>query len=519
MKKIVTGKELQENILKSIDILCGTVKKTLGPKGNNVLIDHSNFSPFITNDGVTIAKNIESDDAEVGAILEIIKEASIKTNEIVGDGTTTTLVLLESLYLNSIEYIKEGYSPILLKKELENVLKIIIEELEKLKRKAHANDLKNIAIIAANDEKLGTLAYQVIKKVGKKEAVTIKEVSQVETKILYLKGYSSEIILASPYFLKDVQKLNYQNTLVLIMNTPLTDLEYIGFLLNDIFKTKQNLLIIANNYSNTVVEELVSFNLNENVPICLLKIAQYGKHVYEIMKDIACITNATIIEQENNITSKDIGLADDIEITEDNIRINFKVNKKTKEYLTTLKKTINLLTNDLDEEFYTKRVAMFSKGIAQIQLASPTKTEGLEKRIRLEDALGALSVASHGILPGGGISLLKVANKLDEENVANKIWKDALTKPFEQILKNAGLNYSDIQKQIEQKNYKEIFNINNNLWENILNTKVMDPFLVINQALINATSIAGMLLTTSSLIINEYKNNINKESDYSNLED
>lgn len=190
MKKVVCGSELQEKILESISLLCGTVKQTLGPKGNNVLIDHSTFSPFITNDGVTIAKNIESEDQVIAAILEIIKEASIKTDEEVGDGTTTTLVLLESLYKQSIQYINNGASPILLKKELDKNLAIILQELQKLKSKASISNLKNIATISAGDEELGQIAYQVMRKVKEKSAITIKEVPNDKISLSFFKGYS-----------------------------------------------------------------------------------------------------------------------------------------------------------------------------------------------------------------------------------------------------------------------------------------------------------------------------------------
>lgn len=516
MKKIVSGKELQEKILESIHLLCGTVKQTLGPKGNNVLIDHSTYSPFITNDGVTIAKNIESEDETIGTILEIVKEASIKTDEEVGDGTTTTLVLLESLYEQSLEYTEKGASPILLKKELDKTLEIILKELLKLKRKATPEDLKNIAIISAGDEELGNLAYQAVRKVKQKEAITIKEVPENKTSISYLKGYTCEISLASPYFLRDTNTLNYKNTFVLLLNTTLTDLECISFLLNEILKNKQSLVIIANNYDDNVVEELVSLSLTENIPICLLKIEEYGMNMYQIMKDIECITNAAIIEQENFITSKEIGIAENIEITKEKIRIGFKTSEKTKMYLSKLKKETKEMTSDLEKEFYEKRISMFLKGTAEIKLGAPTKTEGLEKRMRLEDALCALSVSDKGILPGSGISLLQIASELNITTDASKIWQKALKMPFEQILKNAGLNFLNIKEQIEKEKYKVIYNISNNTWEESALTKVIDPYLVVMHSLINASSIAGMLLTTTSLIINEYKNNINKENEYSN---
>ncbi len=514
MKKIVNGKELQEKILESIHLLCGTVKETLGPKGNNVLIDHSNFSPFITNDGVTIAQNIESEDETIGAILEIIKEASIKTNEEVGDGTTTTLVLLESIYIKSLEYIEKGGSPILLKKELDKTLETILNELQKLKRKATIKDLKNIASISAGDEKLGNLAYQVMRRVKHKEAITVKEIPENKTTVSYLKGYTCETTLASPYFLKDINKLICKNAYILIMNTPLTNLESISFLLNDILKNKKSLIIIANGFEDNIVEELVSISLIEEISICLLKIEEYGMHIYEIMKDIECITDAKIVE--DTITSKNVGIIENIEITKEKIRIDFKTAEKTKGYLTKLKQLLKEIENDLEKEFYEKRIAMFFNGTALIKLGAPTKIERIEKRMRLEDALCALSTSDKGILLGSGISLLQVASKLSRKNAACKIWKEALKKPLEQITKNAGLNFLEIRKQIEDEKYNLIYNISNDTWEESLHTKVIDPFLVVAQALINATSIAGMLLTTKSLIINEYKNNSNKETEYNN---
>ncbi len=517
MKKIVSGKELQEKMLESIHLLCGTVKQTLGPKGNNVIIDHSNFSPFITNDGVTIAKNIESEEECIACILEIAKEAAMKTDEVVGDGTTTTLVLLESIYEQSIEVINKGTSPIILKKELDKVLEIIIKKLQILKRKPTIEDLKKIAIISANDEELGKLAFKAFQKVKKKEAITIKEIEENNTYITYLKGYTCETTLASPYFLKETNKLNYKEAYVLLMNTSLTNLESISFLLNEMLRNKKDLVIIASDFDEQIIEEILSLCITKNFPICLLKIEEYGLHVHKIMKDMESLTNAKRVENENQITSENIGIAKNIEITKDNIRIDFKMNEQIKKYLKTLKKERKELTSDIEIDFYEKRIAMFSNGTAEIKLGAPTKTERLEKRMRLLDALCALSVSDKGILTGGGVSLLQIANDLQVTNEASKIWQDALKKPLEQILKNAGVGFENILKQIEKENYKKIFNVSCDTWEEREKTKVIDPYLVVQHSLVSATSIAGMLLTTSSLIINEYKNNLNKENEYSEL--
>lgn len=514
MKKVVSGKDLQEKMLESIELLCGTVKKTLGPKGNNVLIDHSNYSPFITNDGVTIAKNIESDDESIGAILEIIKEASIKTNEEVGDGTTTTLVLLESIYKNSLEYISECMNPIILKKELDKSLEIILNLLENLKRKPTNNDIKNIASISAGDKVLGDFAYQVMNKVSK-DAITIKEVTENELTVNYFKGYRTDTTLASPYFLNNDHLLNLNDAYILLYNTAFTDLEKLSFLLNDILKNKRSLVIIANNFSESVVEELVSISLRENIPICLLKIEEYGMHVYEILKDIECITNARIILDEDNVNSMDVGIINNIEITKDNIRINFGMDSNIKKYIDKLKSEMKEVKDDLEKSFYEKRIAMFTNGLAVVNIGAPTKTECLEKRMRFEDAICAISVTNEGVLTGGGISLLQISNKLNVSNSVEGIWKEVLKKPFEQILENAGQNISEIEKNIINNNYEVIYNVYNDTFEDKMNSSVIDPFLVIKKSLINAVSIAGMLLTTTSLVINEFQSN-GKISEYNN---
>lgn len=516
MKKVICGESLQEKMLESINLLCGTVKKTLGPVGCNVLIDHSNFSPFITNDGVTIAKNIESDDEVVGAILEIIKEASIKTNEVVGDGTTTTLVLLESLYVQSLEFIKKGMSPILLKRKLDEGLEIVLKEIENLKRKGSAKDLESIAAISAGDKNLGHLAYQVLKKVKRKEAIAIKESLEDKTFVNYLKGYFCKTTLASSYFLNLTQTLSFKKARVLLMNSPLVDIESISFLLNDIIEKKEDLIIVASYFDERLVEEIISFNIVNDLHVCLLKIEDYGMHIYEILKDLQSLTSAVIVEQDQFITSRNIGFAESVVITEKDMKIDFKLNEDVKKYLRKIKKEINNMESDLEKEFCEKRIAMFLNGTAQIHLGAPTKTECLEKRMRLEDALCALSVASKGILVGGGISFLKVADKLEQKDAFLKLWSIALGKVFEQILKNAGVDYVSMRKELEENAFEQIYNISTNEWENVQITSVIDPFLVAKQALINATSIAGMLLSTTSLIINEYKDVVGKESEYNN---
>ncbi len=515
MKKVISGEKLQNKVKESIELLCGTVKGTLGPKGNNVIIDHSSFSPFITNDGVTIAKNIESDDEAVGAILEIVKEASIKTNEEVGDGTTSTLVLLENLYKESLEYINGGMNPILLKKELDKTLNRILEHLQKEKLPPTKEKILHIAKIAANDEELGAVAYKAFQKVKNKNAITITETKENKTEVHFKKGYAFASTLASPYFLNDSPKLSFKDAFVLLIKDTLTDIETISFILNDVMKNKKSVVIIARDYEEYVVQEITSLCLNDNLNACLIKTNEYGLQEQAVEKDIETITGAKKIEK--NILNAKLGFVSNIIIEKEKVRIDFTSNEIIKKYIVNLKKESKETKEEFELEFIQKRIAMFTYGIAEILIGAPTKTECQERKMRLEDALCAVSASSSGILIGGGLSLLQMASQIKGTTEATKIWKKALTKPFEQILINAGLDYKRIKEQIEKKEYKVLYNVSKNEWEDSQNTYVIDPLLVVYNSLINASSIAGMLLTTTSLIINEHANNVQKVSDYTEL--
>lgn len=277
----------------------------------------------------------------------------------------------------------------------------------------------------------------------------------------------------------------------------------------------KNLVIIADSFDDQLIEETVALCLTNNLNICLLKMDEYGTHINKIFKDLERITGSEIIESENKVSSKNIGIVKSVEITKENLRIDFKIDEKLKKYLINLKKERKLMKDDLEKEFYDKRISMFSCGIAEIELGAPTKIEGIEKRMRLEDALCALESASNGVVIGEGISLLRIAKSLQLGNEVMEIWKETLRKPFEQILINAGLNFEEIFSIIEKSKYDSVFNVTNQVLEEKYNTSIIDSFKVVEQSLINATSIAGMLLTTTSLIINEYQNNLNKESEYS----
>ena len=511
MKKIVSDNELYKYMEESINLLCNTVKTTLGPKGKNVIIDHSSFSPFITNDGVTIAENIESEDEVINTILTLAKEASIKTNETVGDGTTTTLVLLQGIFNKGLKLINEGINPIILKRELNNSLDNILKELKKQSKIPNNKDLLNIATISSNDILIGKLVSEAYINTKSINAIELKETNDTNTYLEYLNGYSFETILASNLFLND-NEITYNNSNILIINNTLNDIEEISLILNEIIKNNESLVIIANDYDEYLVQNIIDLNISNDLKICLLKSPEYGIKQLSILKDIACIANTKIID--NNITLNNLGKIKSITINNETTTLSFNINEIIKKHIKELK---NELLNSNDIEFLEKRIAMFETKLATIYIGAPTTLERREIKMRMIDALCAINSASNGILPGEGITLLKISEELNINNNADKIFKNALSLPFNQIINNAGLDNNEILSNIKKNNYTKIYNIYNDNYEDINNTEVIDPTEVVINSLKNATSIVSMLLTTSNLIINEYKNNINKVNDYNEL--
>ena len=492
MKQVISGNDLRKCVNETIELLCGTVKKTLGPKGNNVIISNSSFSPFITNDGVTIAENIESDDPIINTILEFIKESSIKTNELVGDGTTTTLVLLEAIYKNGLEYINEGVSPIIIKNELDFALDKILSYINLESRDATDDDIFLIASNSANSEYIGKIISKVFLKVKNKNSITIKEGNSHHTIINHINGYTFETMLASPYFLKS-GTIILNNPYILLINDYVNDIEMISSNLNFIINNKESLIIIAKDYSSEVSNEVLSLYLDEGVNVILLKIPEFGIREHYFLEDIKAI-------MDNKIDG--FKSAKKIEINKDKTIISFIKNDNFDE--------------DYMEDYKQSKIAILEHGLAEIIVGANTKTERRELKMRYDDALCAVSSLSDGIVIGGGITYYKLSEMLDYDNVGECILKDALLKPSEQILKNASLTKT-ILNEIKLSNYEKVYNIKKESFESVLNTTVLDPSLVLKVALQNACSIASMLLTTNSLVINEYKNELNKHMDFNEL--
>ena len=513
MKKIIYGNELYEKMSEAINLLCNTVKITLGPKGNNVIIDHSSFSPFITNDGVTIAENIESEDEVINTILTLAKEASIKTNDIVGDGTTTTLVLLEGIFNEGLKLIKEGYNPIILKKELNTYLDKLIIELENISHIPTNNDLYNVAKTSSNDNLIAKNIYDAYTKTKNINAINIKEIDSNTSHIEYLNGYRFETVLASNYFLNEQNTIEYNNPNILIINNKLENIESIAEILNEVIKKNESLIIISDDYNDDFVNDLVSLYLSNEIKICLLKTPSYGHKAHEILKDISVITNSNIVKNDY-ITLNNLGKVNNIVISNEEVIISFDYNDNIKKLIKEIKSNNE---NEIEKNFNDLRISMLSTTVANILVGATTTTERRELKMRYIDALHAIDISTKGILPGAGIALLKLRSNIKLESDIDKLFYNVLYLPFKQILINSGLNDKEIYDNIKKNNFNKLYNINKSNYENINDTLVIDPTFVVLNTLKNAVSISSMLLTTSHLIINEYKNNLNKISDYNEM--
>ena len=508
MKRVITGEELYDCEEQAIELLCGTVKKTLGPRGSNAIIDHSLMSPFITNDGVTIARNIESEDERINTILTLAKEASIKTDETVGDGTTTTLVLLESLFKSGLAKIKEGINPHILKNELDEALESVIEEIKKESKIPTEENYYDIASIASSDQNIGKMITSLYLKVG--SAIKIEESSSNKTNTKIINGYSFEPILASPYFFNNTNEITYKNCLILIMTKEVNEIEEISEIINYTIEKRIPLVILATDYSEEVINEVLSLNFNKITNVTLLKLPEYGLHQMDVLKDLEIISKAKIVKATDELSLNNLGKCEEIKITKDlAIICNNLKSEAIKRHINKLKERVKTTNDDFELEFLNNRLAKLTNGIGIIYVGATTTTEAREKKMRFDDALCALKSAANGIIPGSGLILLKIKENLEAKNNGSTILKEALDKPFMQILENVGVNPNDIYNKIKENNFNVIYNALENKLEPISKTKVIDPTNVVVATLKNAVSIAGMLLTTSSLIINEFKENNN----------
>ncbi len=501
MRKIVTGDELTESILKSLEILCDIPAMTLGPISGNVLVCERDQSPYITNDGVTIASNILSDDKVVQAILDIALEASLKTNELVGDGTTTTLVLLKAFYVEGLKLIKQGKKRMLLKKEMEDVLEKVVMWLSSYKHMPTLEEFKKVAMISSSSTELGNIVFEVMQKVKRKGAIHVLEGMSEHTYYEMTMGYSFEIEpLADSYFMKS-KEIVLNNVFVFLFQGYLEDLEFVSDLLNECIIHKKPLLFVLEGLGDGGRNTLLS--LGEEYPIYFVEIPNYFSLKCQIFKDLEVLTGSQVFRNINNVLKDDVKEVSMVKLTKDTILFSVSENLRLKQYVLELEKELEMLQDDYQKELLEERIYKLQNGMAFLYVGGVTKAVRREKKMRVEDAICALESAKEGVLPGSGVSLLLVSSFLDTNDLVEQMFWKVMQKPFERIMENASLDGEKIKQEIVNHHYKILYNVLTHDYESMENCTVYDSYKVLEEAMVNAVSIASMLLTMEALIVAE----------------
>lgn len=504
MKTVISGDKLKKYMKESVNLLCDTVIASLGPLGNNVIIDSSLSTPYITNDGVTIANNIESDDKIINTILELTKASSVKADELVGDGTTSTLVLLKSIFNLGYDLIEKGKNKMVLKKEIDKSIEPIIKLILENSKKPNNKDILNVLNTSCDDDKISFLLINAHKKVKDFNAISIVEGTKEYDEVIYQKGYKINAALSNNLFLKDKSKLTIDNCKILLINNGLYNLEIISDVLNEIIKRNEKLIIIANEFSDEVINELLSLNIDNSVNVYPIKLNEYSNRYNIVYEDLSIVSNSKVIFNTDDINYSYSGLIKSIIIDKDDIFISFENNDNIKNKIKEIKKNIKKITNDLDKEYYNDRLLMLNKGKITIEIGGKTYIDIRHRTMRAIDALNSYKTALNGVIPGSGVILHKISNsKFNSDGM--KILLESLKSILEQIIINTG-DEKEILNKIIDSDYTLIYNFKNNNFEDINSTTILDPVeTVINEFKI-ACSVAGMLLTTSSIVINENEN-------------
>jgi len=517
-KQLLYSDEARRKILRGVEQLAAAVKVTLGPKGRNVVIDKKFGSPTITKDGVTVAKEIELEDAFENMGAQMVKEVAEKTSDIAGDGTTTATILAESIYREGLKNVTAGSNPMELKRGIEKAVAKVVEELEKLATPIKdKKEIAQVASIAANsDPEIGNLIAEAMDKVGKDGVITVEEAKSTATTLETVEGMQFDQGYLSPYFVTDAERMEVllEDPFILIYEKKIATIKDILPLLEKIARAGKPLLIIAEEVEGEALATLVVNKIRGTFVACAVKAPGYGDRRKAMLEDIAILTGGKAITEDlgiklENVDVADLGSAKKVKIDKENTTIVEGAGKNTaiKARVNQLKNQITETDSDYDKEKLQERLAKLSGGVAVINVGAATETEMKEKKARVEDALHATRAASQeGIVPGGGVALIRALPALDklklegDENIGVNIIKRAIEEPLRQIALNAGLEGSVVVQRIKAEKTNVGYDVSQDAYVDMIEAGVIDPKKVTRSALQNAASIAALLLTTETLI-------------------
>ncbi|MEI6093042.1 MAG: chaperonin GroEL [bacterium] len=519
-KQLIFQHEARAKILNGVNILADAVKVTLGPRGRNVVIDKSYGSPTITKDGVTVAKEIDLEDKFENMGAQMVKEVASKTSDVAGDGTTTATVLAQAIYREGVKAVAAGLNPMEIKKGIDKAVEIVIKELDTLSKPV--KDQKEIAqvgtISANNDESIGNIIAEAMGKVGKEGVITVEEAKSMETTLDTVEGMQFDRGYLSPYFVTDPERMvcSLNDAYILISEKKVSNMKDLLPILETTAKMGKPLLIIAEDVDGEALATLVVNKLRGVLQIAAVKAPGFGDRRKAMLEDIATLTGGQVISEElghklETATVEWLGQAKKINIDKDNTTIVDGAGKKADidSRIKQIRKQIEETTSDYDREKLQERLAKLVGGVAVIHIGAATETEMKEKKARVEDALHATKAAhEQGIVPGGGVALLRTLSKIDtlkldseDQNAGVRIVRRALEEPARQIANNAGVDGSIVIDKIRTNTSPSFgYNAHTNTYEDLIKAGVIDPTKVVRTALINASSVASLMLTTEVMI-------------------
>jgi chaperonin GroEL len=523
-KQVVHGEESRAAILRGINQLADAVKITLGPKGRNVVIDKKFGSPTITKDGVTVAKEIELKDALENMGAQMVREVASKTSDVAGDGTTTATVLAQAIFREGVKTVAAGANPMALKRGIDKAVEHGVAEIKRLSKPVKGDMIAQVGTVSANgDQTIGNIIAEAMNKVGKDGVITVEESKTMETALDVVEGMQFDRGYLSPYFVTDPDRMEatLENPLILIHEKKISSMKDLLPLLEQVAKMGKPMLIIAEDVEGEALATLVVNKLRGTLNVAAVKAPGFGDRRKAMLEDIAIMTGGKVISEDlgiklENVKLEDLGRAKKVTIDKDNTTIVDGAGKESdmQGRVKTLRAQIEDTTSDYDREKLQERLAKLIGGVAVIKVGAATETEMKEKKARVEDAMHATRAAvEEGIVPGGGVSLVRAAKALEkfqasgeddgdpDEQIGVNIVRRALEEPLRQIVQNAGKEGAVVVERVRgEKNENFGFNAATEEYEDLVKAGVIDPAKVTRTALQNAASIAGLMLTTEAMV-------------------
>ena len=522
-KQVKYNVEARDALKRGVDILANAVKVTLGPKGRTVIIDKKFGSPAITKDGVTVAKEIELKDPIENMGAQMVKEVASKTADIAGDGTTTATVLAQAIIKAGVKNVASGANPMDLKRGIDKAVKMIVENLKSQKQDVgdDFSKIKQVASISANnDDVIGEMIADAMKKVGTQGVITVEEAKGTETEVKTVEGMQFDRGYLSPYFVTNADKMEVEleNPYILIYDKKISSMKELLPILEKQVQTGKPLIIIAEDLDGEALATLVVNKIRGSLKVAAVKAPGFGDRRKAMLEDIAALTGGTVISEEKGYKLESaelthLGQAEKITIDKDNTTIinGFGKPEDIKQRINEIKTAIEITTSDYDKEKLQERLAKLSGGVAVLYIGAASEVEMKEKKDRVDDALHATRAAvEEGIVAGGGVAFIRAIEALanlkgdnEDENTGIQIVKRAVEEPLRQICENAGIEGSIVVQKVKEGKADFGYNARTDKYENLIAAGVIDPTKVSRVALENAASIASMLLTTECVLADE----------------